>query len=100
MDFVEQIKNLQFGNINDAFILYKEYIAFLNTKYGYVDRDYTDNPTKRGLEWIDIHHILEYNPQQNSRQSQIPMQKSWLKSFPLSSIIPSEYRDRNKTYST
>jgi hypothetical protein len=29
-------------------------------QYAILDKNYDENPTKRGKEWLDIHHILEY----------------------------------------
>jgi hypothetical protein len=45
--------------LNDAEILYDHFCDELIKKYGIVDDDYDGNPTKRGKEWLDIHHIDE-----------------------------------------
>ena len=39
--------------------IYDLFCQLLKIKYGHVDSDYDDNPTKRGNEWLDIHHIKE-----------------------------------------
>lgn len=59
-DLIEKIKNHKLGNKEKAMALYFAFCACLKEKYGLVDRDFDDNPTKRGKEWIDIHHIREY----------------------------------------
>lgn len=59
-DLIEKIKNHKLGNKEEATALYFAFCACLKEKYGLVDRDFDDNPTKRGKEWIDIHHIREY----------------------------------------
>ena len=53
-----------------ALELYKLFCKLLTIKYGPVDRDYDDNPTKRGKEWLDIHHILEYQLDDIARRTQ------------------------------
>ena len=55
-----KILNHKLGDVEDAKSLYDELCAFLEEKYGLVDKDYDENPTKRGTEWLDIHHIMEY----------------------------------------
>ena len=59
-DLIEKIKNHTLGNKEEASALYFAFCDCLKEKYGLVDRDFDDNPTKRGKEWIDIHHIREY----------------------------------------
>lgn len=59
-DLIEKIKKHTLGNKQEASALYFAFCNCLKEKYGSVDRDYDDNPTKRGKEWIDIHHIREY----------------------------------------
>lgn len=59
-EIIEKIKNHELGNEKEAFSLYNELCEFLKSKYGMVDKDYDKNPTKRGKEWLDIHHIREY----------------------------------------
>ena len=59
-DFIEKIKNHTLGNKEEASALYFAFCDCLKDKYGLVDRNFDDNPTKRGKEWIDIHHIREY----------------------------------------
>ena len=60
LEIIEGIKNHVLGNSEDAFSLYFLFCEHLKKKYGCVDKDYDNNPTKRGEEWLDIHHILEY----------------------------------------
>jgi hypothetical protein len=57
---IEAIKAHQLGNKEEACSLYNSFCDLLKEKYGAVDRDYDDQPLKRGKEWLDIHHILEY----------------------------------------
>ena len=59
-ELIEKIKNHQLGNKDEAFALYNALCDCLKEKYGLVDKDYDENPTKRGKEWLDIHHIGEY----------------------------------------
>ena len=59
-DLICRIKNHELGNKDEAMSLYHELIVYLRNKYGLVDEDFDQNPTRRGKEWIDIHHILEY----------------------------------------
>lgn len=59
-DFIKKIKMHDLDNANNAKDLYFSFCEFLNNKYGAVDKDYDENPTKRGKEWLDIHHISEY----------------------------------------
>ncbi len=60
LEIIEGIKNHVLGNSEEAFSLYLLFCNHLKEKYGWVDKDYDDNPTKRGKEWLEIHHILEY----------------------------------------
>lgn len=60
IELIEKIKAHQLGNKKEAFSLYNSLCAVLKEKYGPVDKDYDDNPTKRGKEWLDIHHTMEY----------------------------------------
>lgn len=59
-EYIEKIKSHTLGNKQEASILYFAFCDCLKRKYGPVDRDYDDKPTRRGKEWIDIHHIREY----------------------------------------
>ncbi len=59
-EFVEQIKALPLENAEEARSIYFVYCAHLKGKYGGVDKNFDENPTKRGKEWLDIHHIMEY----------------------------------------
>ncbi len=59
-ELIEKIKNHELENQKEARELYNSFCDILKEKYGLVDRDYDDNPTRRGKEWIDIHHIREY----------------------------------------
>lgn len=56
----EKIANHNLGDKKEAFILYNSLCHELKNKYGFVDKNYDEKPTKRGKEWLDIHHILEY----------------------------------------
>lgn len=58
--FIDKIENHTLGNKEEAFSLYFKFCDLLKEKYGEVDRDYDNGPTRRGKEWLDIHHILEY----------------------------------------
>lgn len=40
--------------------IYFDYCKYLQYKYGEVNKDYDENPRRRGKEWLDIHHIMEY----------------------------------------
>lgn len=60
LELIEKIRQHTLGNKEEAFSLYFTLCDCLKEKYGLVDRDYDENPTKRGKEWIDIHHIREY----------------------------------------
>lgn len=57
---IERIKNHELGDEKEAFELYFSLCDCLKEKYGLVDKDYDEKPTMRGKEWIDIHHIMEY----------------------------------------
>lgn len=59
-EIIAKIKVHKLGNTTEAFELYNCLCDTLKEKYGLVDKDYDENPTKRGTEWLDIHHILEY----------------------------------------
>lgn len=59
-ELIEKIKNHSLDNRKEAFSLYDSLCNILKEKYGPVDKDYDNNPTKRGKEWLDIHHIMEY----------------------------------------
>lgn len=59
-EIIAKIKDHKLGNTTEAFELYNCLCNALKEKYGLVDKDYDENPTKRGSEWLDIHHILEY----------------------------------------
>lgn len=59
-ELIEKIKTHALGNKEEAYSLYFLLCDCLKEKYGLVDSDYDENPTKRGKEWIDIHHIREY----------------------------------------
>lgn len=58
-EFIESIKKHTLGDPEEAQELYHSFCNFLKEKYGLVDRDYDEKPTKRGNEWLDIHHIRE-----------------------------------------
>lgn len=60
LKLIEKIRQHTLGNKEEAFSLYFTLCDCLKEKYGLVDRDYDENPTRRGKEWIDIHHIREY----------------------------------------
>jgi hypothetical protein len=47
------------GDWQDANEIYDQMVELLLQKYGPVDKDFDENPTKRGDEWLDIHHIDE-----------------------------------------
>lgn len=70
IDFIERIRNHTLGNKEEASALYFAFCDCLKEKYGLVDRDFDDNPTKRGKEWIDIHHIREYELDDIARRTQ------------------------------
>lgn len=70
-EYIIKIKNHALGNKQEASILYFEFCDCLKRKYGLVDRDYDDKPTKRGKEWIDIHHIREYELDDIARRTDI-----------------------------
>ncbi len=70
-DLIEKIKNHKFGDKEEATVFYFAFCACLKEKYGLVDRAFDDNPTKRGKEWIDIHHIREYELDDISRRTNI-----------------------------
>lgn len=70
-DLIEKIKKHTLGNREEAFALYFAFCDCLKEKYGLVDRDFDDNPTKRGKEWIDIHHIREYELDDIARRTDI-----------------------------
>ena len=57
---VHKISVYNFDDRKEALNLYLSFCDFLKDKYGLVDKDYDENPTRRGKEWLDIHHILEY----------------------------------------
>lgn len=59
-EFVERIKALPLENAEEARSIYFSYCAYLKGKYGGVDKNFDEFPTKRGKEWLDIHHIMEY----------------------------------------
>lgn len=59
-EIIIKIKKHELGNKNEAYPLYSSLCHLLQEKYGCVDKDYDEKPTMRGKEWIDIHHIKEY----------------------------------------
>lgn len=71
------------GDIVEAKKLYDEYCYFLLQKYGSVDKDYDENPTRRGIEWLDIHHIMEYELDDIARRTQyqktLEKKANWVK---------------------
>lgn len=69
-EFIEKIKNHKLGDKEEATVLYFAFCACLKEKYGLVDRNFDDNPTKRGKEWIDIHHIREYELDDIARRTE------------------------------
>lgn len=60
LELIERIRQHKLGNKDEAFSLYFTLCNYLQEKYGLVDRNYDENPTRRGKDWLDIHHILEY----------------------------------------
>lgn len=60
IELIKKIKEHELGNESEAHLLYQAFIDLLKEKYGLANRDYDENPTKRGKEWLDIHHIMEY----------------------------------------
>lgn len=69
-EFIESIKKHTLGDPEEAQELYHSFCNFLKEKYGLVDRDYDENPTRRGKEWLDIHHIREYELDDIARRTQ------------------------------
>ncbi len=69
-DMVEKIKSLPMNSEEEAMRLYTSVCVYLQKKYGGVDRDYDCNPTRRGKEWLDIHHIKEYELDDIARRTQ------------------------------
>ena len=70
-DLIKKIQKHTLGDKQEATTLYFELCDCLKDKYGLVDRDYDDKPTKRGKEWIDIHHIREYELDDIARRTDI-----------------------------
>ena len=60
IELINRIKAHELGCKEDAFELYCSLCELLKSKYGLLNRSYDDNPCKRGKEWLDIHHVLEY----------------------------------------
>lgn len=69
-ELIEKIKKHTLGDKEEASSLYFVFCDCLKEKYGLVDRDYDDNPTRRGKEWIDIHHIREYELDDIARRTE------------------------------
>lgn len=84
IELIEKIKNHELGNKEDAKTLYDSLCDFLKEKYGPVDKDYDENPTKRGKEWLDIHHIREYELDDIAKRTDQAKGKLW---FPLFSTM-------------
>lgn len=59
-DFIKEIWKLDLGDVESSKDIYMRFCSFLKEKYGLVDKDYDEKPTTRGKEWIEIHHIMEY----------------------------------------
>lgn len=77
-ELITKIKNHELGNTIEAFELYNLFCDILKMKYGLVDKDYDENPTKRGSEWLDIHHILEYELDDIGKKTQQAIKKNYL----------------------
>ncbi|MBE7084300.1 MAG: hypothetical protein E7373_06855 [Clostridiales bacterium] len=60
LDIKWKIWKHKLGDKKEAFELYDALCAILKEKYGLVDKDYDEKPMTRGKEWLDIHHIMEY----------------------------------------
>lgn len=73
-ELIEKIKQHTLGEKEEAFSLYNELCDCLKEKYGLVNRDYDETPTKRGKEWIDIHHIREYELDDIARRTIVAKQ--------------------------
>lgn len=58
--FKETITNHSLDDNVQAKKIYFDYCKYLQYKYGEVNKDYDENPRRRGKEWLDIHHIMEY----------------------------------------
>ena len=70
LELIEKIKKHSLGNKEEAFSLYFSLCDCLKEKYGCVDKDFDEKPTKRGKEWLDIHHILEYELDDIARRTE------------------------------
>ena len=57
---ISLIKNHTLGEINEAFFLYFSLCDLLRIKYGLLYKSYDEEPLRRGKEWLDIHHVLEF----------------------------------------
>ncbi len=68
-ELLEQIKRHTLGDKEEAFKLYFSFCNCLKEKYGLVNRDYDRNPQRRGKEWLDIHHIKEYETDDIARKT-------------------------------
>ncbi len=66
----DKILEHDLGDKEEAFFLYETLCNLLKDKYGLVDKDYDKNPTRRGKEWLDIHHIMEYELDDIARRTQ------------------------------
>lgn len=69
-EIIQRIVEHKLDNKSEAFSLYNMFCDLLKEKYGSVDRDYDDKPTKRGNEWLDIHHIGEYELDDIARRTE------------------------------
>ena len=96
-DFIKEIWNLKLGDKDKSFDLYSRFCAFLNSKYGMVDKDYDDNPTTRGNEWLDIHHVKEYELDDIAKRTDFAKRIS--KTVSIQTIRLQEKRTGNKFYS-
>ena len=69
-EIIERIKTHKLGNKEEALSLYFSLCDCLKEKYGLVDSDYDESSTRRGKEWLDIHHIMEYELDDIARRTQ------------------------------
>lgn len=60
LKLVSKIKKHKLGGKDEACAIYNEFADLLKKKYGLIDKNYDEDPQKRGKEWLDIHHLLEY----------------------------------------
>ncbi|MFI3163821.1 MAG: hypothetical protein R3Y65_05235 [Bacillota bacterium] len=60
LKLVSKIKKHKLGDKDEAFAIYNDFADLLKAKYGCIDRNFDESPKRRGSEWLDIHHLLEY----------------------------------------